>query len=133
MGRNGRWIPIGSAPSDVTIDHNTVLHDGPTIYVYGGSCGAELTVANLRFTNNLVKHNSYGIVGDGRATAATRSAPTSRGRRCSGTPSRAVGVAVSRRKRIPDGRVLAGAVPESRRLELRPDRSGGRERETARS
>jgi hypothetical protein len=66
-GGNGRWIQIGSAPSDVTIDHNTVLHDGPAIFVYGGSYGAELAVANLRFTNNLVKHNSYGIVGDGRA------------------------------------------------------------------
>jgi subtilase family serine protease len=65
-GGTGRWIQIGSGPSDVTIDHNTVLHDGPAIFVYGGSYGAEQTVANLRFTNNLLKHNTYGIVGNGR-------------------------------------------------------------------
>ncbi len=66
-GGSGRWIQIGNGPSDLTIDHNTVLHDGQAIYVYGGSYGAEMTVANLRFTNNLLKHNTYGIMGNARA------------------------------------------------------------------
>ena len=66
-GGSGRWIQIGNRPSDLTIDHNTVLHDGQAIYVYGGSYGAEMTVANLRFTNNLLKHNTYGIMGNARA------------------------------------------------------------------
>jgi hypothetical protein len=65
-GGSGRWIQIGSGPSDLTVDHNTVLHDGSALYVYGGSYGAEMTVANLRLTNNLLKHNTYGIMGDGR-------------------------------------------------------------------
>ena len=66
-GGSGRWIQIGNGPSDLTVDHNTVLHDGQAIYVYGGSYGAEMTVANLRFTNNLLKHNTYGIMGNARA------------------------------------------------------------------
>ena len=66
-GGTGRWIQIGNGPSDLTVDHNTVLHDGQAIYVYGGSYGAEMTVANLRFTNNLLKHNTYGIMGNARA------------------------------------------------------------------
>ena len=66
-GGSGRWIQIGNGPSDLTVDHNTVLHDGHAMYVYGGSYGAEMTVANLRFTNNLLKHNTYGIMGSGRA------------------------------------------------------------------
>ena len=66
-GGTGRSIRIGNAPSDLTVDHNTVLHDGQAIYVYGGSYGAEMTVANLRFTNNLLKHNAYGIMGNARA------------------------------------------------------------------
>ena len=27
-GGSGRWIQIGNGPSDLTVDHNTVLHDG---------------------------------------------------------------------------------------------------------
>ncbi len=66
-GGDGRWIQIGNGPSDVTIDHNTVIHGGQVVYVYGGSYGAEIQVPNFRFTNNLVKHNTYGIMGDARA------------------------------------------------------------------
>ena len=59
---------------------------GQAIYVYGGSYGAEMTVANLRFTNNLLKHNTYGIMGE-RAGLRDRHADRvlpGRGR-CSGT------------------------------------------------
>jgi subtilase family serine protease len=65
-GGDGRWIQIGHGPSDVTIDHNTVIHTGHVVYVYGGAYGAENQVPNFRFTNNLVKHNTYGIMGDAR-------------------------------------------------------------------
>ena len=93
---------------------------GTAIYVYGGSYGAEMTVANLRFTNNLLKHNTYGIMGNGRAygtdtlTAYFPGAVLQRNTLAGG-----VGLAVSGRHGVPDRRVLAGAVCRCRGLQFR--------------
>jgi hypothetical protein len=55
---NGAFLQI-SETRHVVIDHNTVLHRGNIITGHG--------VANeaFVFTNNLLPHNEYGVIGDG--------------------------------------------------------------------
>jgi hypothetical protein len=57
-GSNGRFLQITDTVG-VTIDHNTVWHTGNVITAYGEP--------NLGFvfTNNIVPHNEYGVIGDG--------------------------------------------------------------------
>lgn len=58
-GGSGAFIVCGDGTEDITVDHNTVIHDGPVANGHGP--------ANVRFvyTNNLSKHNQDGIYGDG--------------------------------------------------------------------
>jgi hypothetical protein len=58
-GGSGAFVVCGDGTEDVAIDHNTVVHDGPVVNGHGP--------ANVRFvyTNNLSKHNQYGIYGNG--------------------------------------------------------------------
>ena len=73
-GGTGTFAQIGGEPRDITIDHNTVMHEGNIITFYSGqytnASGARVTggpVVGLTFTNNLFKHNAYGIFGNGQA------------------------------------------------------------------
>jgi hypothetical protein len=70
----GIFAQIGGEPRDITIDHNTVMHDGNIISFYSGQyttlTGARVTggpILGFVFTNNLLKHNTYGIFGSGQA------------------------------------------------------------------
>jgi hypothetical protein len=70
----GVFAQIGGEPRDLTFDHNTVLHEGNIVTFYSGqyinSSGLRVTggpVAGFVFTNNLLKHNAYGIFGSGQA------------------------------------------------------------------
>ncbi len=67
-GGNGLFLQIGNAPSNVTVDHNTVINTGNIITAYGGSGGRSKEIPGFRFTNNLTKHNAYGIFGNGVGT-----------------------------------------------------------------
>jgi hypothetical protein len=49
------------SPSEVTVDHNTIFHEGMVVLVDDGA------VPGFRFTNNLMPHNTYGIFGSGQA------------------------------------------------------------------
>ncbi|MBI3652057.1 MAG: hypothetical protein HY231_13635 [Acidobacteria bacterium] len=60
-GGNGVFLTITDAV-EVTIDHNTVLQSGNILNAYGKPS------AGVVFTNNLVLHNEYGIIGDGTGT-----------------------------------------------------------------
>jgi hypothetical protein len=60
-GGSGVFAQIGGGPRDITIDHNTVLHSGNVITFYGAP------TVGFVFTNNLMKHNAYGIFGSGQA------------------------------------------------------------------
>lgn len=60
-GGNGVALQIGDAPADLVIDHNTLMQNGNAINVYGKP------VRGFEFTNNVVRHNTFGIKGDGRA------------------------------------------------------------------
>ena len=60
-GGSGRFLQI-SGGVDVVIDHNTVVADGATVVMADGS-----PTDSFQFTNNVVKHNAYGIKGSGTA------------------------------------------------------------------
>jgi hypothetical protein len=57
-GNNGRFLQIADTVG-VTVDHNTVLHTGNVITAYGAPS------QQFVFTNNVVGHNEYGVIGDG--------------------------------------------------------------------
>jgi hypothetical protein len=57
LGGNGRFLQI-TETDGVTLDHNTILHAGNIITAYGKPN------VNFVFTNNLMAHNEYGIIGD---------------------------------------------------------------------
>src|SRR3954469_9803391 len=57
MGGNGHFVTITGGPVNLTFDHNTILHDGKAINVGGPA------VPNLIYTNNLSRHNTYGVQG----------------------------------------------------------------------
>ncbi len=60
-GGNGYFIYVIDQPANVTVDHNTVIsNDG------GGVIMADKRAAiNFVFTNNVMRHNNYGIFGSG--------------------------------------------------------------------
>jgi hypothetical protein len=63
-GGPGWFLLIGNGPREIVVDHNTISHSGSAIiYVYGGTESAPRVVYGLRFTNNAVRHNTYGIAG----------------------------------------------------------------------
>jgi hypothetical protein len=71
---NGLLAQIGGEPRDITIDHNTVFHDGNIVTFYSGTypnaSGVKVNggpTLGFVFTNNLLKHNAYGIFGSGQA------------------------------------------------------------------
>jgi hypothetical protein len=73
-GGAGVFAQIGGEPREVVFDHNTVLHNGNIVTFYAGSfvdgSGARVTggaIAGFVFTNNLMRHNAYGIFGTGQA------------------------------------------------------------------
>jgi hypothetical protein len=73
-GGSGIFAQLGGEPRDITFDHNTVLHTGHIMSLYSGSyingSGVQVPggpIVGLVFTNNLIKHNAYGIFGSGQA------------------------------------------------------------------
>lgn len=63
-GGDGRFILIGGGPTDIVIDHNTVIQSGSVLQFYGTQNGRPWVIENLHFTNNLTRHNQYGIIGE---------------------------------------------------------------------
>jgi hypothetical protein len=52
---------IGEAPADVVLDYNTLIHTNSSIvYAYGTR-----VMTGFVYTNNISKHNTYGIMGEG--------------------------------------------------------------------
>lgn len=56
-GGQGRFLLLTDAV-EVTVDHNTVVQTGNAVTVYGPPS------PGFVFTNNLIRHNEYGIFGD---------------------------------------------------------------------
>ena len=71
---SGTFAQIGGGARDVIFDHNTVMHSGNIVTFYGtngvdgnGTPIAVEPVIGFVFTNNLLRHNTYGIFGSGQA------------------------------------------------------------------
>ena len=64
-GGNGVFLQIGNAPSQVVVDHNTIVQTGNVITAYGQSREKRRAIPEFRFTNNIAAHNAYGIFGNG--------------------------------------------------------------------
>jgi hypothetical protein len=62
FGNTGRFLVISRSPANVTVDHNTIDHEGTVVEVMEG------TVSGFVFTNNIARHNTYGIKGQNTAT-----------------------------------------------------------------
>jgi hypothetical protein len=67
-GGAGIFVQMGDEPADVHVEHNTVMHSGHVVSVYGGTPAARRVATGFRFVGNIVKHNTSGIVGDGVGT-----------------------------------------------------------------
>jgi hypothetical protein len=62
-GGDGRFVQIvnpGAPAHDIFVDHNTVFQTG-NILTFDGKPGS--TISNFVFTNNIMAHNIYGVVG----------------------------------------------------------------------
>lgn len=57
-GGNGSFLQVTES-SCVVVDHNTVFHTGNLVTGYGQSN------TDFAFTNNVARHNEYGVFGDG--------------------------------------------------------------------
>jgi hypothetical protein len=66
-GGGGIFVQIGNSPSSVVVERNTVLHSGTVLNVHGTKSGAPWVIDGMAFRDNLLKHNLYGIKGDGMA------------------------------------------------------------------
>ena len=60
-GGSGIFLQITESPN-VRVDHNTVFQSGNVITVYG------VPSTDFAFTNNLIRHNAYGVKGDARGS-----------------------------------------------------------------
>jgi hypothetical protein len=63
----GIFLQIGNSPRDVVVERNTVMHSGNVITVYGKQDGKPWPVDGFVFRENVARHNSYGVIGEGQA------------------------------------------------------------------
>jgi hypothetical protein len=66
-GGSGIFLQIGNNPRSVVVEHNTVVQTGAAINVYGKKAGAPWPVDGFIFRNNLMRHNTYGVMGDNQS------------------------------------------------------------------
>ncbi len=63
-GGDGWFLLIGDEPRDIVVDHNTIDSDGTSlVYAYGKTVSGPRTILGFRFSNNVARHNIYGING----------------------------------------------------------------------
>jgi hypothetical protein len=60
-GGDGAFLKVGAGVEGVRVDHNTVDQKGNITKAWG------LAVVGFVFTNNVVAHNDYGLIGDDRS------------------------------------------------------------------
>ena len=62
-GGNGYFLLLLNGPKNITVDHNTIVTtDGSGVLQLDGP-----PISGFVFTNNVARHNSYGIIGTARA------------------------------------------------------------------
>ena len=63
-GGNGYFLALVAGARDITVDHNTIVQDHASGIIQADGA----PVINFTFTNNIAKHNSYGIIGTNHGT-----------------------------------------------------------------
>jgi hypothetical protein len=63
-GGDGRFLLVGDEPSDIIVDHNTVIQSGSILLLYGTRDLRPRSIVGFQLTNNLALHNEFGIFGD---------------------------------------------------------------------
>jgi hypothetical protein len=66
-GGNGTFMQIGEGPPEISVEHNTIIHSGNLVTVYGGSRDAPSAAERFVFRNNISPHNANGVIGQGIA------------------------------------------------------------------
>jgi hypothetical protein len=66
----GHWLLVNHGPSDVRVEHNTVVQAGDVVYACGGGPGTEETASGFVMVNNLVMYGPYGVMGDNHGPGA---------------------------------------------------------------
>jgi hypothetical protein len=66
-GGRGDFLLIGGGAQEIVVERNTVFHTGRVIAAYGGA-KAPKYMERFVFRNNLLRHNEYGVKGDGVST-----------------------------------------------------------------
>jgi len=61
-GGGAPFLLMTRSPANVTVNHNTVFHKSNVVIIDDGAS------QGFVFTNNLMKHNTYGIMGSGTTT-----------------------------------------------------------------
>jgi hypothetical protein len=56
------WLIMGDGADRITVDHNTVIHGGPSLVLLYGA-----PITNVTYTNNMGRHNEDGFIGDSHA------------------------------------------------------------------
>ena len=62
-GGNGYFVQLIGGPREITVDHNTVIQ----AHAYGMVLADGPPIFGFAFTNNLIRHNLYGIIGTDHA------------------------------------------------------------------
>ena len=66
-GGNGAFLQLGNGPTDVHVQHNTILQTGNLISAYGGTKDAPVPIVGFVFEDNIARHNRFGVFGNGRS------------------------------------------------------------------
>ena len=66
-GGNGNFMQIGDGPSELIVEHNTIIHTNNVLTVYGGSREAPSVGERFVFRNNIARHNANGVIGQSLA------------------------------------------------------------------
>jgi len=69
-GGNGAFMQIGEGPSELVVEHNTIVQTGNVLTIYGGPKGSPSAGDRFVFRNNIAPHNSNGVIGQGLAVGA---------------------------------------------------------------
>ena len=62
-GGNGTFLQVGEGPSELIVEHNTIIQTGNIINAYGGSRTEPAKAERFVFRNNLTLHNANGVIG----------------------------------------------------------------------
>ncbi len=64
FGNTGRFLSISEGPINLTVDHNTIDNEGAVVDVMAGAA------SRFVFTNNIARHNAYGVKGQNLSPGA---------------------------------------------------------------